>query len=111
MLQIDFRDHANFSAPLEYLLYSAAEYKGVFDASHAQRGNRLRKADFERSFVAAGFKVLSFTGNMDVDPEYWASFLPRLAASPGGRELGDRVRDIPPLSGEFHIAKSSGKSE
>jgi hypothetical protein len=107
MMQIDFRDHIDFSRPLEYLLYSAAEYEGVFDASHAQRGNRLRKADFERSFVAAGFKVLSFSPTVEVDPEYWASLQPRLAASPGGRELGNRVRDILPLSGLFHIVKTN----
>jgi hypothetical protein len=54
--QIDFRDHKDFSRPLEFLLLSEREQSASFKSSHGEFGNRLRASQSISYFEAAGFK-------------------------------------------------------
>jgi SAM-dependent methyltransferase len=76
--QIDHRDHRDFSRPLEYLLLSDVEFRGVFERSHGECGNRYRPEEVIALFRDAGFEVLDFEGNIRTDPAYLERFLPRL---------------------------------
>src|SRR5262249_16419077 len=79
--QIDFRDHKDFSRPLEFLLLSKREQSLRFKSSHGQYGNRLRASQSVSYFQAAGFRVEDVHVTDRVEPNYFGEFLPRLRAS------------------------------
>jgi SAM-dependent methyltransferase len=82
--QVDFRDHRDFSLPLEPLiteLPAGPNYQGEY-------GTLLRCSELEHLFLGAGFKVATET-NMLADERYFSGFLPRLRAS------RSRYRDWP----------------
>lgn len=79
--QVDFRDHRDFSRPLEYLLLGRAEFSKLFDSCHAECGNRIRPKELSTFFQKAGFAIEQITGNWHPEPEYFAGFLPRLRAA------------------------------
>jgi hypothetical protein len=102
--QVDFRDHNDFSKPLEYLLLSDEEFELDFAARHAERGNRYRPAEYNGFFQASGFLVQKFTCSCLVDESYLSDFIPRL------RLTRSKYRDLPvealrPISGLFCIKK------
>jgi ubiquinone/menaquinone biosynthesis C-methylase UbiE len=72
--QVDFRDHREFSRPLEFLLdelpLSDDEYRSRF-------GNRRRCSELCDAFAEAGFDI-EVEVNALVDEEYFRRFLPRL---------------------------------
>lgn len=76
--QVDFRDHRDFSRPLEYLTLSNAEFDQLFAERMAECGNRWRPQPMAGAFNAAGLPVRSFQPNMNVDADYLAALKPRL---------------------------------
>ncbi|MGA1860496.1 methyltransferase domain-containing protein [Azospirillum sp. 11R-A] len=87
--QIDFRDHRDFSRPLEYLLYTDEEFKEKCDEVFAEFGQTYRVSELENIFLQSGFEIEYGQANMFADEEYMAEFLPRLRAS------SSRYRDWP----------------
>ncbi|MGE3704332.1 MAG: methyltransferase domain-containing protein [Vicinamibacterales bacterium] len=76
--QVDFRDHRDFTRPLEYLTMAAREFKALFAERMGECGNRWRPSRVTEVFEAAGFHVRSAHGNMQADPEYVAGIKVRL---------------------------------
>ncbi len=82
MHQIDFRDHRDFTRPLEFLTVPDDEFAREFEALHGERGNRLRASEVQAIFEQNGFRLIDFEINDRPKPEYFADVLPRLRASP-----------------------------
>lgn len=84
---VDFRDHASFAQPLEFLM----EEDHVWDASTAtvfERGNRLRLAETLERLAANGFLVHQSTVTQIADKPYMEDLIPRLRVS------GSRYADM-----------------
>jgi Methyltransferase domain len=77
--QIDFRDHKNFSRPLEFLLFDAASYPA--HSSGGRRGNRWRLSECLRAFGENGLHVDDVEKNDLTNDAYLDEFVPRLRAS------------------------------
>ena len=76
--QVDFRDHRDFSRPLEYLTMPAQAFAELFRDVHGECGNRWRPAAMQTVIEEAGFDVSEFDANMFADDGYLAGLLPRL---------------------------------
>lgn len=108
--QVDFRDHRDFSRPLEFLLHhyrwneepdeetfawlascfgrSAAQArlenfdaKGLIRRVCGYHGNSYRPGDYTRLWEMHGFQILSVDYNMHADATYLENFLPRLQSA------------------------------
>jgi SAM-dependent methyltransferase len=84
--QIDFRDHAHFDRPLDFLLIEDAEYER--GGLNWWRGNRMRVNEWLPIYQRAGFDVAIHNVNAFADAAYLADLLPRLRSCPS------RFRDI-----------------
>jgi SAM-dependent methyltransferase len=102
--QVDFRDHRDFSLPLEYLLLDEGEFQMLFHRCHSECGNRYRPSEMTARIRAAGFEILSFEGNMFSSPQYLDRFLPRLRSS-GSRYQGWRAEELEVISGLYQLRK------
>ncbi len=76
--QVDFRYHPSFDRPLEHLLMSPDEFKGVANASFRECGTYLRPFEVTELFGNCGFELKKFIPNLLASPEYMKDFLPRL---------------------------------
>lgn len=98
--QTDFRDHRDFSVPLEYLTMPDPEFAALLEEKNCSCGNRMRFTDFLPVFEAFGFAV-EFRGNNFADPKYLDDILSR--AQPRFLEMPREAFRV--LSGRFHIVK------
>jgi SAM-dependent methyltransferase len=80
--QVDFRDHRDFSHPLEYLLLDEVEFERMFAACHGECGRQLRHLELRAVYEAVGFEVLRFDANWLAEDAYLDDFVPRLRAAP-----------------------------
>ena len=103
--QVDFRDHRDFSRPLEYLLLSRVRFWKVFYWSHGECGNRLRPGGFSRIFTRSGFTIRDFEVNMHAADAYLNEFMPRLRKS-SSTYAGCPETELKKLSGCFHLVKT-----
>lgn len=78
--QVDFRDHRDFARPLEFLLMADKEFTKLFDRRHGDFGNRWRHCEVAALLRVAGFSIKDLAPNLVAEPEYMASFLPKLRA-------------------------------
>jgi SAM-dependent methyltransferase len=99
--QVDFRDHRDFSRPLEYLLLSRTEFSRLFAYMQGSCGNRWRQSDFLNVFNEAGFAIDLCEPNIFATDEYLADLLPRLGAA---MQMFSRL-DLHVLSGRFVIRR------
>ena len=76
--QVDFRDHRDFSRPLEYLTMSDADFRAMFAERNGECGNRWRPKQMARAFEAAGMPPRVCAPNMSADPAYVEEIRPRL---------------------------------
>jgi SAM-dependent methyltransferase len=76
--QIDFRDHGDFSRPLEFLLLSGHDHIAVFDRHFGSIGNRWRHCDVAAMCRDEGFVITDAAPNLLAEATYMADFLPRL---------------------------------
>jgi SAM-dependent methyltransferase len=104
---VDFRDHRDFSRPLEYLLLSEKQFQRMFADCHSECGNRYRATEFAHAIRAAGFEVLESRGTACSTPEYLADFLPRLRAASASRYRNTAAEDLQVIAGFFKIRKPS----
>jgi SAM-dependent methyltransferase len=98
--QIDFRDHRDFSRPLEYLTLTEADLWALLQESKWSCGNAMRWTEFAALFQAAGFQT-RFEANMFAADDYLRDILTRMHV---------RFRDMPTeafriLSGLFYLEK------
>jgi SAM-dependent methyltransferase len=102
--QVDFRDHRDFSRPLEYLLLGADDFEAMFAERHGECGRQVRHYEMRGLFEMAGFNVAGFDANWIAQEDYLDDILPRLRASQSV------YRDIPrselrTISGRFFLQK------
>ncbi len=79
--QVDFRDHRDFSRPLEYLLLSDGDARALLERCHCECGNRIRLHEMEALLRSAGFASPVMHANMRVEQDYLNEFIPRLRAA------------------------------
>lgn len=115
--QIDWRDHRDFSRPLEYLTMEDDEFRSEAEASHWEIGNRLRSMEFWALFESAGFEVVERETNSWTERNYFTEVLPRIRASSSSYSkwpeddlvrIGGRIyaRKLPE-EGRAHVAERS----
>lgn len=108
--QVDFRNHFDFSRPLEFLLHhyrwneepdestvawlaerlnvdmaavrtGRRTVRSLIRSVCGYYGNSYRHVDYDALWAANGFTILDFDANLHADPAYLDDFLPRLAAA------------------------------
>jgi SAM-dependent methyltransferase len=102
---VDFRDHRDFSRPLEYLLMRDDEFYGKFKAELGECGNRCRPLEMQKMLESAGFEIKEFLPHIFTDEEYLAKLLKRLRQARKSRYCdfpGEELRD---LVGRFLVVK------
>jgi len=92
--QIDFRDHRDFSRPLEFLLDDDDGFALALKGNRWMQGNRLRPSEVIRVFYEAGFQLLEIHPNTTAEMAYLADFVPRLRAANYTRYAGWPVGDL-----------------
>jgi SAM-dependent methyltransferase len=80
---VDFRDHANFGQPLEFLLIGDPEYEDLAVNSNYGRGNRMRAPKMIEVLKQAGFAKVDCHRRDIADAAYLDAFIPRLRSSRG----------------------------
>ncbi len=97
--QVDFRDTADYSRPLEFLTLSDEEIDAQRRAGRWSRGNRLRPVEMQQVFRSIGFRVEHFGPNMFADEAYLKALRPRLSL----RYAALSDDDLRPISGRFYL--------
>ena len=100
--QVDFRDHRDFSRPLEFLARGEEDFEHRRTEAHCEWGARWRAADVAAAFAAVGFSV-RVDVNMTASPEYLADVRPRLQPQFAG--LSDE--ELGAISALFSVTRSS----
>lgn len=103
--QIDFRDHRDFSRPLEYLLLDELEFAQIFLNSHGECGNRYRPHEIQELFKLSGFSTVEIQPNMNVDEIYWSDFRARIEDHPGCRASYYSARELKNISAKLILIK------
>jgi SAM-dependent methyltransferase len=80
--QIDFRDHRDFSRPLEFLTMPDGEFAAGLHDTYWEQGNRWRPSEVLQLVQDHGFDILAIGVDTMISDRYLAEFLPRLWASP-----------------------------
>lgn len=80
--QIDFRDHRDFNAPLDFLLLEEHAFAGIFADSNGECGNRVRLEQWLAALDQASFRMVSCDVNMQADPAYLERFVGLLEGTP-----------------------------
>jgi glycosyltransferase involved in cell wall biosynthesis/SAM-dependent methyltransferase len=103
--QVDFRDHRDYTRPLEYLLLSKKEFSIEFRERHGECGNRFRPNEMWHIFESVGFEVKEFRPDIFVEEEYLQEFLGRLRRARKSRYVNYDVEDLRHVSGLFILVK------
>lgn len=103
--QVDFRDHRDFSRPLEFLLDDERSFALLFDREHGETGGRLRPFQMEAMFREAGFSKVDFHPNLLAEKSYLDSLIPRLRSAVASPFSQTNVSDLQAVSGRFVVAK------
>lgn len=85
--QVDYRDHRDFSRPLEYLTLTTEEFRTLAEAEDYGFGCQLRAADHAAMFARHGFRVFGIYPNAYADDAYLADVTPRLATKINPEDL------------------------
>ncbi len=105
--QIDWRDHRDFSRPLEHLTMGEAEFLKAAEAVSFEFGNRLRSIEFSAVFENSGFELIEREVNWVIEDDYFQNVLPRIRSSLN-RYQNWPERDLRRISGRLYLKKSSG---
>jgi hypothetical protein len=107
--QIDFRHHADFSRPLEFLLSKEIDFRTNFRRNCGEQGNRWRPSEAHVLFEMAGFEV------MRIEPTHWAEdsylqdFIGRLRSTTC-RYRNWPAEDLKVISARFELRRVNGVS-
>lgn len=109
--QIDWRDHRDFSRPLEHLILRDEDFLRAAEAANwkFEFGNRLRSIEFRALFEEAGFEVIDRETNMLAEKDYMADVLPRIRASYPASYADWPEEDLVRISGRFYVRKLPGE--
>lgn len=95
--QVDFRDHRDFSRPLEFLLLSEAAFARITKAFNHDYGSQRRQTEYAALLRGAGFEILDYSSNEQANDAYLSDFVPRLRAAKHSpwRDLPEEIlRDL-----------------
>jgi SAM-dependent methyltransferase len=106
--QVDFRDHRDFARPLEFLLMADKEFIRLFDRRHGDFGNRWRHCEVAALLRASEFSIEDMAPNLVAEPEYMASFLPKLRALRQSRLAIMTDAELAILGARFVAVRESG---
>ncbi len=102
--QIDFRDHRDFSKPLEYLKLDELEFFDLFVTLHGECGNRLRANQWLYLFNDNFSNQANLTPNLFADPNYIKDLLRFLNSNPVSNYSQFSIEDLSVISGRvIHI--------
>jgi hypothetical protein len=104
--QVDFRDHNDFSKPLEFLLSEDQAFVREFSKRHGEQGNRFRPAEYSAFFEKTGFRVLRFLPSCNAEEAYLADFLPRLRCAAGSRYQHEQIDNLQVMGGRFCVERT-----
>lgn len=102
--QVDFRDHRDYTRPLEYLLLGEEKFRRLFAWRHGECGSQWRPWEMARAFEEAGFEVLRFETSMTAEENYLRKFEPRLRKS-SSRYRHTPISDLAAIGGRFHLRR------
>ncbi|NDC49220.1 MAG: methyltransferase domain-containing protein [Micrococcales bacterium] len=102
--QVDFRDHRDFSRPLEYLLLDELTFLEIMEEQHYKCGNRIRPDEMEALFRYVGFGEVEFFPNMWARSEYLLDLVPRLRAARFSPYADISVDRLQVISGRFVVS-------
>jgi len=91
--QVDFRDHRDFSRPLEFMTLTAESFQKLFADVRGECGNRWRPSAIAVEMDKVGFDLVEFDDNMHADADYIEDVLPRLDQDYSGLDV-DSLRAI-----------------
>lgn len=97
--QVDFRDHRDFSRPLEFLC--EADFVRTVDREGTGCGTTLRPCEMQALLREIGFMVDAFSPDSFAEPAYLADVRPRLLE--GFRHFSDE--QLRPVGGLFLISR------
>jgi ubiquinone/menaquinone biosynthesis C-methylase UbiE len=103
--QVDFRDHRDFSRPLEFLLLSDCRFFREFTEHHGECGNRCRPQEMRKLLDLAGFQVKDFRPNAFAEEKYLTEFAGRLRKAKKSRYRDYPAEDLGCLGGFFILEK------
>lgn len=105
--QVDFRDHRDFSRPLEYLMHSEADFKKMFDRCFGECGNRLRPFEMEGLWQANGFDIVQMNPMHFAEDEYLENVARRLGRRRRSRYAGVDKEKLRAVSAHFIVRKKA----
>ena len=103
--QVDFRDHRDFSRPLEFLLYDEFTFMNLMHKACCEFGNRVRPSQMGAMLQMAGFKNIEYSSNLSVNPDYMDEFIPRLRNASCSAYSRWGRGDLLSVSGNFMMQK------
>lgn len=103
--QVDFRDHRDFSRPLELLLYPPARFERLADSCNRECGCQIRPSEMSELFAEAGFTVQSYTSNAEAGAAYLAGFMPRLQRAKASRYRDWSTEALQSVSGLYILRR------
>ncbi len=108
--QIDWRNHRDFSRPLDHIALKESTFYNLAEESHWEIGNRFRSIEFWAYFEAVGFEVRDRIVNEWATPDYLAEITPKLRASSSSYRFWPE-RDLDKVSGALVMRKLGGSAE
>ena len=108
--QVDFRDHRDFSRPLDYLLLSDKEFIRQFKERLGECGNRYRPQEMQQLLESKGFAVTAFQPTGFTEEQYLTDFFPQLKKSRRSRYRSCAAEDLRVNQGFFVLEKKTRES-
>lgn len=105
--QIDFRDHRDFDAPLEFLLLEDNEFTKLGEERHYEFGNRWRPYEYKKLFESVGFRVTEIFEGLFAENGYLENFIPRLRVAEGSKYQHCDEKHLPLIGALFKVQKST----
>lgn len=77
---VDFRDHRNFTAPLEFLTITKNEWNDMYShLGHYPMGSGVRPSEIDSLFTTSGFRVVGRFATCNIDDDYIKSLRSKLS--------------------------------
>ncbi len=108
--QIDWRNHRDFSRPLDHIALKEGTFYNFAEESHWEIGNRFRSIEFWAHFEAVGFEIRDRIVNEWATPAYLAEITPQLRQSSSSYRFWPE-RDLDKVSGALVMRKLAGAAK
>lgn len=103
--QVDYRDHRNFTRPLDHLLFSEKQWLELTRRVHMEYGTQRRPKDYAAAFAKAGLKIMTYVSTDHAELDYAEKIAARLARLPRSPAYRATAADLIDLGGKFVAMK------